>query len=220
MRVNPDEYRRLPLEAHRVLERIPLRDVSAVDLPGGGEGRTLGDVHALLGSEDLLLANAATAALVRLRFAVGGVLGWDGEHVSRTVDVVVPPELAARSRIAPGAKDGLFTVLYAVDREEVRELVNATAHVCLASALVPRGDGYRLLWAVHVRNVSRLTPVYLAAIEPFRRLVVYPSMLGRIRKAWIRRYGEAHAPGPVEDVDTTRAGAADGERARSAAADR
>ncbi len=191
MRVSPDEYRALQIEAHRVLARVPLRDVSAIDLPGGGGGRTLGDVRALLREEDLLWANAATAALVRLRFALGGVLGWDDKRGSRAPGVVVPPELAARSLVAPGTKDGLFTLLYALDREEVRELVNATAHFCLASVLVPRGDGYRLLWAVHVRNLSRLTPVYLGAIEPFRRFVVYPSVLGRIRKAWERRYGGA-----------------------------
>ena len=80
-------------------------------------------------------------------------------------------------------------MLYAFDREEVRELVNATVHVSLASVLVPRGGGYQLLWAVHVRDVSRFTPMYMAAIEPFRRFVVYPSMLGRIRKAWEREYG-------------------------------
>ena len=189
MRLSPNEYRALPLEAHRVLANVPLRDVSAVDLPGGREGRTLTDLRAALGAEELMRGNAATTALIRLRFAIGRVLRWDDERVSRPSNVVVPPELSARSHVAPGTKDGIFIVLYALEREEVRELVNATVHVCLVSVLVPRGDGYRLLWAVHVRNVSRLTPLYMAAIEPFRRFVVYPSMLGRIRNAWEREYG-------------------------------
>ena len=189
MRVSPNEYRSLPLEAHGLLARVPLRDVSAVDLARGGEGRTLADLHKALGSEDLMRANTATTVLVRLRFAIGRVLGWDSQRVSPPSDVVVPPDLAARSHVAPGVRDGLFTVLYALDREEVRELRNATVHVCLVSALVQRGDGYRLLWAVHVGNASRLTPAYMAAIEPFRRFVVYPSMLARIRRAWELEYG-------------------------------
>ena len=188
MRVTPAEYAGLPLEAHRVLAGVPLRDVHALDLPGGGEGRSLEDVHALLEEQDLLSANTATAILVRLRFGIGRLLRWDDEPATRETRVTVPPDVAARSLLPPGSKDGLFTVVYALDREDVRELVNRTVHVCLVSVLVPRGDGYRLLWAVHVGRVSRLTPVYLAAIEPFRRWVVYPSMLGRIRKAWQQRY--------------------------------
>ena len=191
MRIPADEYRALGLEAHRVLADVPLRDVSAVDLPGGGEGRTLVDVRAALGTEELMQGNAATMGLVRLRFAVGRVLGWDDERAAAPSNVIIPSELAARSHIVPGTKDGIFTVLYALDREEVRELVNRTVHVCLVSVLVPRRNGYRLLWAVHVRNVARLTPAYMAAIEPFRRFVVYPSVLGRIRKAWARAYGDA-----------------------------
>jgi hypothetical protein len=49
-----------------------------------------------------------------------------------------------------------------------------------------RGDGgYRLYWAVYVAPVSRFSPIYMAMIEPFRRFVVYPSILGRLRRAWI-----------------------------------
>ena len=39
MRVNAAELKALPLEAHALLADVPLRDVSAVDLPGGGPGR-------------------------------------------------------------------------------------------------------------------------------------------------------------------------------------
>jgi hypothetical protein len=48
--------------------------------------------------------------------------------------------------------------------------------------------GYRLYWAVYVKPASWLTPVYMALIEPFRRLIVYPAMLARVRRAWIARY--------------------------------
>ena len=41
MRVAPEVYRRLPLEVHALLADVPLQDVSAVDLPGGGPGRTV-----------------------------------------------------------------------------------------------------------------------------------------------------------------------------------
>jgi hypothetical protein len=65
-------------------------------------------------------------------------------------------------------------------------------HGFLAFALEELPAGYRLYWAVYVKPTSPLTPVYLALIEPFRRFIVYPSLLRRVRKAWMARYG---APG-------------------------
>jgi hypothetical protein len=41
---------------------------------------------------------------------------------------------------------------------------------------------------VYVVPVSWITRPYLIAIEPFRR-ILYPAMLGRIRRAWIAAYG-------------------------------
>jgi hypothetical protein len=42
-----------------------------------------------------------------------------------------------------------------------------------------------------VRSVGRLTPVYLALIDPFRKLIVYPSLLRRIRASWKQIFGTA-----------------------------
>lgn len=41
MRVSPAEYLSLPLRAHALLHDVPLYDVSIVELPGGGPGRTV-----------------------------------------------------------------------------------------------------------------------------------------------------------------------------------
>src|SRR5260221_6366421 len=40
MRASIDEYLALSLRAHGLLQHVPLYDVSAVNLPGGGDGRT------------------------------------------------------------------------------------------------------------------------------------------------------------------------------------
>ena len=47
MRASAAEYRSLPLRAHELLRDVPLYDVSSVDLPGGGSGRTVADIRAL-----------------------------------------------------------------------------------------------------------------------------------------------------------------------------
>jgi hypothetical protein len=36
MRVPREQFRRLSLEVHGILSDVPLHDVTAVDLPGGG----------------------------------------------------------------------------------------------------------------------------------------------------------------------------------------
>jgi hypothetical protein len=43
------------------------------------------------------------------------------------------------------------------------------------SALVETASSYRFYFAVYVRNVGRLTPLYMALTDPFRRLVVAPG---------------------------------------------
>jgi hypothetical protein len=44
---------------------------------------------------------------------------------------------------------------------------------------------------VYVRSVSRLTPVYMAVIDPFRKLIVYPSLLRSVRATWNQTFGTA-----------------------------
>ena len=46
-------------------------------------------------------------------------------------------------------------------------------------------------WAIHVLPVSGWTKPYLALIDPFRRGLVYPSLLRRFREAWCREFESA-----------------------------
>jgi hypothetical protein len=76
-------------------------------------------------------------------------------------------------------------------REAISEIRNATVHAFLVYALLERASGYRLYWGIHVRPVGRITAWYMALIDPFRRLVIYPALLRRIREAWARGPGAA-----------------------------
>jgi hypothetical protein len=40
-----------------------------------------------------------------------------------------------------------------------------------------------------VCEVSRFTPLYMAAIDPFRKLIVYPSLLGSVATQWNATFG-------------------------------
>jgi hypothetical protein len=184
LRVDPAEYLALDLEAHALLQGVPLRDVSAVDLPGGGPDRTVADAKRLLFAGERR-PGLPTRALFGLRFFLGRVFGWDTPPDPRTYsDARLSDDLRRRSLVAPGTRDGLFRLLYELPRESLGEIRNATVHGFLCTALVPRAGGYRFYFAVYVEPVSRFTPLYMAAIEPFRRFIVYPALLSRLRSAW------------------------------------
>ena len=89
------------------------------------------------------------------------------------------------------AREGLFRVVYRFENEQLLEIVNHTAHAAALSALVETADSYRFYFGVYVRSVSRFTPVYMALIDPFRKLVVYPSLLRSVRGKWDKNFGTA-----------------------------
>lgn len=188
MRIEPDEFLALDLEAHDLLRGFPLHDVSRVDLSGGGPGRTILDVRPLLSMERAASSSPALRALFSLRFAMGRVFGWDEEAgASRASERLVDrlrDDQRARSLVPPETKEGPFEVVYVFPNEAVAEIRNATVRAVSCMALVPHGEGYRFYWGIYVAPVSWITPYYMALIEPFRRFVVYPTILRRLRREW------------------------------------
>jgi len=188
MRASPAEYLSLPLRAHDLLRGVPLYDVSTVDLPGGGAGRSVADVRAI---ESSAAPSRIANALYGVRRLLGHAFGWDQVQM-RPEDSLVS-RLSERDRrdseIAPGTPDGPFRLLYQFRGEALSEIRNGTVQGYVCVALAPIATGYRLYLAVYVRLVSWVSRPYLVAIEPFRRFILYPAMLRRIRRAWLAKYG-------------------------------
>lgn len=188
MRVSPAEYLSLELRAHELLRGVPLYDVTVVDLPGGGAGRSVADIRAL---DSTAAPSHVAKALYSVRKYLGRVFGWDSGPMRPEESLL--PKLSERDRrdseIAPGTPDGYFLILYQFPREALSETLNATVHGWICLALAPTATGYRLYFAVYVLPVSWFTKPYLLAIEPFRRFMLYPAMLRRIRRAWVAVYG-------------------------------
>ncbi len=68
-------------------------------------------------------------------------------------------------------------------------MINRTVHAAALSALVETASSYRFYFAVYVRNVGRLTPLYMALIDPFRKLIIYPSLLRSVLANWNQTVG-------------------------------
>jgi hypothetical protein len=64
--------------------------------------------------------------------------------------------------------------VYHFEDERLLELINRTAHAAALSALVETANTYRFYFGVYVQNVGGFTPVYMALVDPFRKLIVYP----------------------------------------------
>jgi hypothetical protein len=192
MRVKPADFQRLNLRCHALLNDVPLHDVWAIPLNGGGPGRSIQDARAILfGDICRPTNNFAVRGLFALRWALGRAFGWDDEchnppgasYVHRLAEADY-----SQSKVAPGTHDGPFRVLYVLSDEALSELRNATVHAFLVLALTPSPEGYILYLAIYVKPVSCLTAFYMALIDPFRRLVVYPALGKHAQQRWSRMY--------------------------------
>jgi hypothetical protein len=130
-------------------------------------------------------------ALWITRWRVGELLGWVEAQAGLggrvpTLRGRPPDDLLG----APGpAFDALpFSSLYMLDDEFAAEIANRTVHGVPHLGWLQDGTGgYRGQMAVLVKPNGALGTGYLAAITPFRHLIVYPAMLREIEKQWRAR---------------------------------
>ena len=190
--ISEQEFERLPLRVHTFLAGVPLHDVWAIDLPRSRAGITL-DEFLRVASGCLFTPSPVVRALLNVRFFVGGLFGWDRATSTTTTTETFADRLTPADRVrslAPaGLKDGVFRVVYRFENEYLMELINRTAHAAALSALVETASSYRFYLAVYVRSVGRFTPLYMALIDPVRKLVVYPSLLRSVRARWKQTVG-------------------------------
>ncbi len=191
MRIDPGEFRARPLRVHVLLHDVPLEDAWAIPLSGGGAGRTIQDVRAVMlaGRE---AAPAVVQALLQLRRRIGALFGWDHQRPAWNAESYagrLSPADRAQSLVPPGTPDGNFRVLYRFEDEQLSELRNATVHAFVSLSIRPIPGGYLAYAGVFVKPVHRFTRLYMRAIAPFRRMVVYPAVIRRVQSTWVQRYG-------------------------------
>jgi Protein of unknown function (DUF2867) len=198
VRIPEDQFRRTPWHVHRFLADVPLHDVWEIRLEGGGPGRHVTDFRAVV---DRSFAHVAGSVrfLFGLRGALGKVLRLDegaaagpgpGSYVHRLSD-----EERRRSLEPPGTPWGIFRLVYAFEDEALGEILNRTVHAFSFMGMLPAPGGYRAHWAIYVRPVGGLTRPYMALIDPFRRWLIYPSVIRGIERTWRETWMRSPPPG-------------------------
>ena len=193
--ISASEFHSLPLRVHTFLAEVPLHDVWAVDLPTRRAGVTLSEfLRRSRDGSDLANAEtkrfpAAARALFALRFFLGRIFRLEVEPkdaLATSFGSRLTEEDRARSLVVPGTPEGLFRVVYRFENEQLVEIQNRTVHGAALSALAERADSYRFYFAVYVRRRTWITPFYMGLIDPFRKWIIYPALLKKVRATWDR----------------------------------
>jgi Protein of unknown function (DUF2867) len=180
-----------PWRIHELTRDFRLEDVWALPTPGGPDD--FPRLVRLMASGDPSHGSSGAArVLFAIRWKVGELLGWDGPDAGHgSQRPTLRDRLPADLRDAPSGPDFdalPFTPLYLTGDEWAAEIVNRTVHGVLHIGWVPdQAGGYRGQMAVYVKRNGLLGTGYMAAITPFRHLIVYPPVLREIGRAWRRR---------------------------------
>ena len=170
---------------HQIAKDFRLLDVWALPTPGGPDD--FGELVRLMATFDPGETSPAVRALFAIRWTIGRVFGLDRQETGLGTRVhSLRERLPADLADTPSDFDAhLFTPLYITDDEFALEIANQTVHGVMHVGWVPdRTGGYRGQMAVLVKPNGVLGAAYLAAIAPFRHLVVYPLMMRGIGRAW------------------------------------
>ena len=198
MRLPDSAHTSRPWRIHELTPDFEVEDVWALPTPGGPAD--FPRLVRMAASMDPASSSSATVrALFSLRWKVGELLGWDAEDAG-----VASGDPTLRDRLPPDLRDAPagpefealpFTPLYLLDDEWAGEVANRTMHGVMHLGWVPDGTGgYRGQMAVLVKRNGLFGAAYMAAIKPFRHLLVYPPMIRQFGRAW---RGGASRPAPA-----------------------
>jgi hypothetical protein len=198
MRLPKTAHTSRPWRIHELTRDFRIEDVWALPTPGGPDD--LPRLVRLFATGDTSTnPSRAARALFAIRWKVGELLGWDDPDAGGGSRPTLRHRLPVDLRAAPGPEfDRLpFTSLYQLEDEWAAEIVNRTVHGVMHIGWVPDGTGgYRGQMAVLVKPNGRLGTAYMAAIMPFRHLIVYPPLMREIGRDWQASAGDpapAHA---------------------------
>jgi uncharacterized protein DUF2867 len=194
MRLPNSAHTARPWRIHELTRDFRVEDVWALPTPGGpGDFPRLVKVAASLDPSQS--SSSAVRTLFAIRWKVGELLGWDGPDAGLGARVpTLRDRLPADLRDAPSGPDFdalPFAPLYLLEDEWAAEIANRTMHGILHLGWVPDQAGaYRGQMAVLVKPNGLVGSAYMAAIAPFRHLLVYPPAIREFGRTWQAQAGD------------------------------
>jgi hypothetical protein len=181
MRIPNAAHAQQPWRIHEIAPDFRIEDVWAYRTPGAGPDDFPTMLAALMASNKPGRVDGLTRSLFAVRWRLGAWFGWDDAEQAVGARV-----RSLRERLPADLRDGPagtndpnipFTPVYQSQNECVQELANKTVHDLLHLGWVPTGNGeYELRMAALVKPNGWFGRIYMAAIKPFRYLIVYPAM--------------------------------------------
>ena len=180
-----------PWRIHEIAPDFRLEDVWALPTPGGADDFPR-LVRQFATGDTSDNPSWAARTLFAIRWKLGELLGWDdpGSGVGSRVPTL-RDRLPADLRDAPAGPDLdtlPFSSVYQTGNEWVAEMANRTVHAVMHISWVPDdAGGYRGQMAALVKPKGLFGTAYMAAIAPFRHLIVYPPLMRGIGQEWLGR---------------------------------
>lgn len=193
MRLSRSAHTSKPWRIHEIAHDFRIEDVWALPTPGGPDDFPL-LVEGAAGLDPAGSSSPVVRLLFAIRWKLGDLLGLDGDDSG--VGARVPslrerlPADLRRGDDGPQFEALPFRPLYLAEDEFAAEIANGTMHGVIHLGWVEDPDrpgGFRGQMAVLVRPNGLLGHAYMAAIMPFRYLLVYPPMLAEVGRQWRAR---------------------------------
>jgi Protein of unknown function (DUF2867) len=186
MRVPSSAHTDRPWRIHELVPDFRLEDVWALPTPGGPDDFPR-LVERVASGPPERGASAVGRVIWAIRWKLGALLGWDDEDRVRdrpTLRDRLPADLR-EGPAGPDLDDKPFTPVYLLEDEFAAEIVNRTVHGILHLGWVEdEGGVWRGQMGVYVKPNGLLGHAYIAAIKPFRHVLIYPPLMREMERAW------------------------------------
>jgi len=190
MRLTIDDHAAQSWRIDEVATDFEVEDVWSIDTRGSAAdfGRFVDHVSTPLART----SSGQPPLLLRIRLVLGRWLGWDRPEQGFAGRVTplrdqLPEDVPPAPRDPATSSPTSFSPVFQLADEWAAEVANATVHGVLHLGWVRTENGsYRGQMAVLVRPNGWRGRLYLAAIKPFRLLVVYPAWIRRVERTWSR----------------------------------
>jgi hypothetical protein len=182
----------LPWRIHELTSDFTVEDVWAFRTPGAGPSDFPTMLAAMRTDGGFAQQTRPLRLLFAARWKLGALLGWDSPSAGVGARVAsLRDRLPHDLRDAPRGQDNEtlpLKAVYELDMESARELANKTVHTVMHLGWVPAASGdHELRMAVLVKPNGWFGRLYMAAIAPFRYLIVYPALTRQWERAWRNR---------------------------------